>query len=166
MYICIPVLIYTHTHTYILVTWAFRPPESQRAKKQSFWVWCLGSITEGSVHGFSVVPDPVEGDLGHPAEQTQRCISRTSSRITLCPWPLCATVAAGLVQEAGLVLPEGPQSLPWGKATPRCSQGHGAPGTASTPAWCPFPAMGTVEKGPAAASFRGTPGDGLLCVLW
>lgn len=81
--------------------------------------------------------------------------SKTSSGITLCLWLLCAILAPGLLQEAGLVLPEGPQSLPWGKATPRCSQGHGALGTASTPPWRPLPATGTCGKGlPAAEHLR------------
>lgn len=37
-------------------------------------MWRLGSITERSVCGFCIVPDPLEGNLGHPAEGTQRCI--------------------------------------------------------------------------------------------
>lgn len=86
-----------------------------------------------------------------------------SFRITLCPWPLCAILAPGLVQEAGLVPPEGPLSLPWGKATPCCSQGRGAPGTASTPPWHPVPATGTCGKWlPAAAYPRRTPEDGSM----
>lgn len=89
-----------------------------------------------------------------------------SSRTALCPWPLCAILPPGPVHEAGLMLLEGPLSLPWGKATPRCSQGHGGPGTASTPPWHPLRATGTCGKGrPAAAFLTGTPGDGLMCVL-
>lgn len=60
MYICTPVFIYTHTHTYTLVTWASCSPEGQRAKKQSFWLCCLESITgqDRSVCGGSAGPRP------------------------------------------------------------------------------------------------------------
>ena len=87
-YIPIDIYKYTHTHIYILLTSASGSPVSQRSKKQSVWILCLGSVAEMSVRGFSAVPDPVEGNLGHPPKRT--AYSKTSSEITLCPWPLGA----------------------------------------------------------------------------
>lgn len=72
LYIYIPIYIhtynYTHTHTHIMQ--ASGSPVSERTKKQNFWRSCLGSVTEMRVRGFIVVPDPAEGNLGHPPEST------------------------------------------------------------------------------------------------
>lgn len=118
MYICIPVVTYTHTHVYILVTWASGSPESQRAKKRSCWMWCLGSIREMRVCGFSVAPDAVEGNLGHPPEQTQKCISQNILRNH--PVPVAAVCHPGTWAGAG-----GRSRAPRG--TPISAVGQGNP---------------------------------------
>lgn len=152
MYICTPVFIYTHTHTYILVTRASCSPEGQKAKKQSFWVCCLGFITDRSVWGFCWSQTLLRETL---ATQLSRHILQDH------PVPVASVCHPGRSRA-----PRGTPISAVGQGNLTLQPGHGAPGTASMPPWHPLPAMGTGGKGlPAAASLRGAPGDGLMCVL-
>jgi len=125
-----------------------------------------------SVCGFSTVPDPTEGNLGLHLCQCKDASSKKHPPKSPCAhglWVPAVLAPPRARPSAGgrSVLAEGPQPLPWGKATPHCSRAPRAPGTASVPARCLLPTAGTCGGGLLAATSPGlTPGYCLLRVCW